>query len=64
MKPIRKITKKLCESSYYLIWIPIYTILWLIFDFPSALYEWSTDENKKFFTVMKERYLKGLNDFV
>ena len=43
--------------------MPIYTILWLIFDFPSAIYEWSSDETKKFFTVMKEHYMNGLKDF-
>ena len=58
-----KIIKKLGDSSYYVIWLPIYTILWLIFDASSAIYEWSNDEDKKFFQVMKEHYLNGLNDF-
>jgi len=63
MKQIKKIIKKLGDLSYYVIWLPIYTILWLIFDASSAIYEWSTDEDKKFFQVMKEHYLNGLNDF-
>ena len=63
MKHIKKFIKFIGDSSYYVIWLPIYTILWLIFDASSAIYEWSADEDKKLFKVMKERYLKGLNDF-
>ena len=43
--------------------MPFYTILWLLFDFPYAISEWSNDEDVKFRTVMKEHYLKCLAQF-
>lgn len=63
MKRIKKLTRILSKVSYYVIWMPLYTILWLLFDFPDAISEWSHDEDAKFCTVMKEHYLKCLAQF-